>query len=181
MGVTEVQVVEPITPTATLPAPLFLLVQNGNRVLPDSRARSYLFQDGWAIDLGQPSQDRLLARGARPGDRLCVYDLGASRLGCETITAGDTELALVAKPGWQPEITITPVTSVTLAISVEQRADGLVAAGQAVPAGRAVAAGQHHAHRRERRVCGHVPPGRAIAGGRDPGVGQRSRASAARW
>jgi hypothetical protein len=118
LSVTEVQVVEPITPTTTLPAPLFLLVQDGNRVLSDARARSYLFQDGWAIDLGQPSQDRLLARGARPGDRLCVYDLSASRLGCETITAGDTELALVAKPNWQPEITVTPVTSVTLVISV---------------------------------------------------------------
>ncbi len=118
LSVTEVQVVEPITPTTTLPAPLFLLVQDGNRVLPDARARSYLFQDGWAIDLGQPSQDRLLARGAKPGDRLCVYDLGASRLGCETITAGDTELVLMARPNWQPEVTITPVTSVTLVISM---------------------------------------------------------------
>lgn len=126
LAVTEVQVVEPITPTTALPAPLFLLVQNGNRVLPDARARSYLFQDGWAIDLGQPSQDRLLARGARPGDRLCVYDLGASRLGCETITVGDTELTLVAVSGWPPEVTVTPITTRTLAISLTSVPPGQV-------------------------------------------------------
>ncbi len=88
------------------------------------------------MDLGQPSQDRLLARGARPGDRLCVYDLGASRLGCETITTGDTELELVDTPGWQPEITITPITSVTLAISVTNVPAGLSMQAKLYPLGK---------------------------------------------
>jgi hypothetical protein len=57
-------------------------------------------------------------RGARVGDRLCVFDLAAQRSGCETITPGDDQLVLLSQPTWQPDISMTPVTSRTLAITV---------------------------------------------------------------
>jgi hypothetical protein len=60
----------------------------------------------------------VLARGASVGDRLCVYEPAAERLGCEVIAPGDEQLALVAVPGWQPEVIISPVTSSTISVSV---------------------------------------------------------------
>ena len=69
LAVTDVRFVEPATPTTTLKAPIFFLTQGGQRVQPGSNARAFLFADGWATDLGRPTLDQLLARGARPGDR----------------------------------------------------------------------------------------------------------------
>jgi hypothetical protein len=50
----------------------------------------------------------MIALGARPGDRLCVYDLPNGRVGCEAILAGDDQLALEKPIGWEPEIVISP-------------------------------------------------------------------------
>jgi hypothetical protein len=125
LAVTEIQVVEPITPSTALEVPIFYLSQEGHRVQPGSSARAFLFQDDWLTDLGRPTVDQVLARGARPGDRVCVYELAAGRLGCETISLGDEQLALVSKPGWLPEVIVSPVTSRTIAITVTNVPTGL--------------------------------------------------------
>jgi hypothetical protein len=125
LAVTEIQVVEPITPSTALEVPIFYLSQEGHRVQPGSSARAFLFQDDWLTDLGRPTVDQVLARGARPGDRVCVYELAAGRLGCETISLGDEQLALVSKPGWLPEVIVSPVTSRTIAITVTSVPTGL--------------------------------------------------------
>jgi hypothetical protein len=125
LAVTEIQVVEPITPSAALEVPIFYLSQEGHRVQPGTSARAFLFQDDWLTDLGRPTVDQVLARGARPGDRVCVYELAAERLGCETISLGDEQLALVSNPGWLPEVIISPVTSRTIAITVTNVPTGL--------------------------------------------------------
>jgi hypothetical protein len=131
LAVTQVHVVEPATPNATLAAPIFYLTQGGARVLPGNSARAFLFMcadgqvvngvcqnDQWSnlVDLGSPTLGQVLARGAHVGDRLCVYELAASRLGCQTISAGATSLSLAA--GWQPDITITPQSSTAITVSV---------------------------------------------------------------
>lgn len=133
LAVTQVSFFDPVTPPAALEAPWFTLMQTGGRIIPTASARAFLFQDGWAIDLGKPQQDRVLARGARVGDRLCVYDLTEQSLGCEVISQGDTELELFTQPGWQPEIIMTPVASATLAISVTGVPAGLSMAAQLYP------------------------------------------------
>jgi hypothetical protein len=127
LAVTQIQFVEPITPSTALDVPIFYLSQDGGRVQPGSSARAFLLREesDQLIDLGRPTLDRVLARGAREGDRLCVFELGARRLGCEIIQLGDEELELVALPDWQPEVIISPVTSRTMALTVTNVPTGL--------------------------------------------------------
>lgn len=127
---TTVTILPPAKPTALLADPTFYLDYAEMRS-SSSEAHAYLLRAGDGIratrddyeyiyDLGSPigGQNRLLARGARVGDRLCVFDRGRTAAGCEVIQAGDERLAMVAQPTWQPIIQVTPITSVTLAISL---------------------------------------------------------------
>jgi hypothetical protein len=121
LDVTQIREVAPDHPANTLAAPIFSLVQAGARVQPGADARAFLFPAGSdrIVDLGRPAIDQIVARGARPGDRLCVYDLGGGRLGCnERIGPADSQLALEPVAGWQPDVRITPVTSKTVELSV---------------------------------------------------------------
>jgi len=118
LAVTEIQVVEPVTPTSALEVPIFYLTQDGGRVQPGTRARAVLFQEDRMTDLGRPTLDQVNARGARPGDRVCVYELTAGRLGCEIIKLGDEQMALHSFSDWKPDVIITPVTSRTVSINV---------------------------------------------------------------
>jgi subtilisin-like proprotein convertase family protein len=125
LAVTQIEQVTPITPATTLEDPTFYLSAGGQHVQSGNDARAFLFQGDWLIDLGRPTLDRVLARGARLGDRLCVYEQGAERLGCETISAGDEQLELVTVPDWQPDVIISPITSRTIAITVTNVSAGL--------------------------------------------------------
>jgi hypothetical protein len=120
LAVTQIDVVEPLTPSTVSENPTFYLVdESGERVQPGSDARVMLFQDDRLTDLGRPTLDYVLARGARPGDRLCVYDLEAGRLGCETILdENDVQLELAQVVDWQPNVFVTPATSRTIPIQV---------------------------------------------------------------
>ncbi len=135
LAVTTIQERAPVTPTATLDAPLFYLVDElGRRVQPGANAGAFLYRDDVVIDLGAPTQDRVLARGAVEGDRLCLYEPQAQRLGCETIQPADEQLTLRTFPDWQPQIAVSPVTSRTIAISVTNLAPGLTLKGRLFPA-----------------------------------------------
>jgi subtilisin-like proprotein convertase family protein len=125
--VTQIQFVEPITPSTALEVPIFYLSQDEEHIQPGGSARAFLLrkEGDQLIDLGRPTLDRVLAWGAREGDRLCVFELGAQRLGCEIIQPGDEELELVALPDWQPEVIISPVTSRTMALTVTNVPTGL--------------------------------------------------------
>ncbi|MFP4394570.1 MAG: FG-GAP-like repeat-containing protein [Anaerolineales bacterium] len=92
----------------------------GASLQPGDYAEAVLYQDDAFIALGRPTVDKVIARGARRGDRLCVYELEAEppRLGCETITEGDTVLMLVEQPTWAPEIIVSPISSRTVTIIV---------------------------------------------------------------
>ena len=125
LAVTQIRQVTPITPATTLEDPTFYLSTGGQPVQPGNSARAFLFQGDWLIDLGRPTLDRVLARGARHGDRLCVYEQGAERLGCETISTGDEQLELVDMPGWQPDVIVSPITSRTIGITVTNVPAGL--------------------------------------------------------
>jgi uncharacterized repeat protein (TIGR01451 family) len=115
LAVTQVEFSDPEEASTALEIPLFYLRKlEGGTYQPTNNARAFLFQDDRLTDLGSPLLDQVLARGASPGDRLCVYDLNSAYSGCETITAVDEELALVQQTGWQPDVTVSPVTSATL-------------------------------------------------------------------
>jgi hypothetical protein len=124
LAVTQVSFVAPAYASETLVDPTFYLAEpSGARYLPGLGARAYLFQTVGGVDrlvdLGSPVFDHVLARGARPGDRICVFDTSAARLGCETISANDNKLAIQAPDwGWQPDIVITPITSQTISVTV---------------------------------------------------------------
>jgi hypothetical protein len=117
--VTEIEYVEPVTPSTALQAPLFYLLQaEGGRYYASGQSRAVLFQGERLVDLGRPSQDQVDAWGARPGDRLCVFDPGRQRLGCEVVAPPREHLELYSLPGWQPELVVTPVTSRTVQVRV---------------------------------------------------------------
>ena len=113
----------PITSTQPLEVPIFYLKGVEQDGASNSQARAFLFQGPpypTLLDLGQPIGDQIVALGARPLDRLCVYDLPNGRVGCEAILAGDDQLKMEAPEGWKPEIIISPnATSRSLKVSVK--------------------------------------------------------------
>ncbi|MEM8534679.1 MAG: VCBS repeat-containing protein [Chloroflexota bacterium] len=118
LAVTQVAFVEVAQDDMPLDAPIFRITDNtASRWRPGPNTRAVLFQNNQITDLGKPTHDQILARGAHIGDRLCIYDLDVQRLGCQTITADQRELPL-DHPTWQPDIRLTPVTSTTLEIEV---------------------------------------------------------------
>jgi len=128
---TTVEILPPSTSLDTLDDPTFYLDYEGG-VVSSSEARAFLLRDmdtlpdpspddfEYVYDLGNPigGQNRVVARGARPGDRLCVFDRAHAQFGCEVITAGDERLALKEDMTWTPVIQLTPVNSTTFALQV---------------------------------------------------------------
>ncbi|NTU85256.1 MAG: hypothetical protein HGA45_38860, partial [Chloroflexales bacterium] len=138
LAVTQVREASAGAPSATLAAPIFTLTQEGSRVLPGGGARAMLFRpdDGRLIDLGSPTLDQVTARGARVGDRLCVFDLRAERLGCvEQLEALTSQVPLSDRPGWSPEVIVTPVNSSTLTLDVRGAPAGLSLRARLFPLG----------------------------------------------
>ncbi len=123
---TTVQVHDPITPTSALEDPTFYLDYT-DRLVGSSEARAYLVHEDYVISVGSPigGQNRVVARGAEPGDELCVYDRALQQYGCETIEMGDDRLSLERDTTWSPVVQISPVTSMTLDIQVTGIPDGL--------------------------------------------------------
>ena len=128
LATTEITSVVPLTTTERLSVPIFYTVNvTGERTLSALTARAYLFQHSHhtpdttytqLVPLGRANNDQVQARGARIGDRLCLFEPTTARFGCETITAGREYLTLNQRPTWQPDIQITPVTSRTLEVRV---------------------------------------------------------------
>ncbi len=124
LEVTEIQSIDPLTPTERLDVPIFYTFTPAGRYLPTRNARAYLFQQTplgpRMTSLGRSSIDQVLARGARVGDELCLFDPGFRGQppvgGCEQISTGDERLNLANLQGWNPDVRITPVTSVTLSL-----------------------------------------------------------------
>ncbi len=122
---TSVQINDPITPTATLEDPTFYIAySDGKLASPAARAflekRDTFHQSLRLINLGAPSggQNRVAARGALLGDRLCVFDPAYAQFGCEDIALGDDTLTLRQDTSWNPVVSLTPVTSTTLNLAV---------------------------------------------------------------
>jgi hypothetical protein len=108
-------------PSDTLQSPVIAVTNpTGGRVTLSKAARAVLYRpdDGRLVDLGSPVLDLVTARGARPNDRLCVYDLGASQQGCDILGEASDHIAIYPLGLWKPDVVITPVTSTTLTISV---------------------------------------------------------------
>ena len=125
---TTVSVLDPITPTAALEDPTFYADYAGG-VDSSSQARAFILRDeygdvegyDYVIDLGSPAtgeQNRVLARGAQPGDRLCLFDPAQRQYGCEVVELGDNRLVLEGDESWTPALRLSPVTSQTIHIEV---------------------------------------------------------------
>ena len=135
LAVTQIQVIDSATAPATLDVPIFYLADaNDASTQAGNSARAFLLQDDWLTDLGRPTVGEVRAHGARPGDRLCVFEPERDRQGCETIMAGDDLLRLASVPDWQPEIVVSPVTSTTITVHVGNVPAGLTLSAQLYPA-----------------------------------------------
>ncbi|MFP4438888.1 MAG: FG-GAP repeat domain-containing protein [Chloroflexaceae bacterium] len=140
LELTRTRFVAPGTPDdapETLEVPIIYLTDDsGGAVQPEPDGRAFLFQQdkGRLLDLGRTVLDRVDARGARAGDRLCVYNLEQNRLGCEELRPTDQQLQLTTlQQPWQPELVITPVTSRTVTVAVREVAAGLTLRAQIYP------------------------------------------------
>jgi len=149
LALTNVRFVDPGTESTTLTVPIVYLkrADGSPYYLQNTSARAFLqrgpaFADqpnggtpasGDLVDLGVPKADQLLARGAAMGDQLCVYDLDAGYIGCETALQGDEQLTMRPSPDWRPEITVTPVNSRTITLDVTGVPPGLVLKAQLFP------------------------------------------------
>jgi hypothetical protein len=139
---TTVTVLNPLTPTTALADPTFYLDYIGNAV-SSSEAQGVLLrsEDGnpsdyeTILDVGSPvgGQNRLLARGAQPGDRLCVFDPPRRQFGCEGISLGDERLKLERDESWTPLIQLSPVNSTTFTLQVETLPSGLTLKARLYP------------------------------------------------
>jgi subtilisin-like proprotein convertase family protein len=127
-------VLAPFTPTNTLADPTFSLDYVDGAV-SSSEGQGFLFRNEdnnpadyeTIINLGSPAggQNRLLARGARPGDRLCAFDPPRRQFGCEVIALGDERLSLRLDDTWTPFIQLTPVNTTTFSLAVSNLPGGL--------------------------------------------------------
>ena len=134
---TTVSIFPPITPANTLEDPTFYLDYRDGEV-SSSEARAFLLRNKigtgtgidayeYVYDLGNPvgGQNRLLARGAAPGDRLCVFDQARRQFGCLVIAPGRERLPLQKNEAWQPVVTLSPVNSTTFELQVSGVVTGL--------------------------------------------------------
>ncbi|MBN2004176.1 MAG: VCBS repeat-containing protein, partial [Anaerolineae bacterium] len=137
LAVTQISEEASAASTTPLAAFIFSLTDGyGASLQPGPHAQAILYQDNRFIDLGHPEIDKVIARGARAGDRLCVYEpdaVGGPRWGCETLATGDTRLALVPRADWQPEVLVTPWSSRTVEITVTNVPPGLSLLGRVYP------------------------------------------------
>jgi hypothetical protein len=158
------------TAAQPLETPIFYLAQpGGTHFLAGNNTRAFLFQRERGkivdvIDLGRPGSDQVLARGARPGDRLCVYDLRRDteqqdhqleQLGCiEAITTGNARVDLHRVANWRPGVIITPMPAQKVKVEVRGLPEKQTFTAQLFPASgpvtqakqlREVAAGQYEA------------------------------------
>jgi hypothetical protein len=119
LNLPSINFIAPLSPAQTVAVPIFYLTQqDGSRYQPSSSARAFLFQGNRLLDAGRAKLDQVTAYGARAGDRLCLYDLTAQRLGCKAVSTGNEPLTVYSHSTWQPQILVTPITSRTLHISV---------------------------------------------------------------
>jgi hypothetical protein len=130
LAVTQVEFIEPVTSSNTLAAPVFNLVDSSGNPAPiaNGQGQAYLFKtngnsdsaDDYVTRLGSPIGDLVLARGAEPGDRLCVYDFSQDplRLGClESVSDTAEAVTLNELPGWMPAITVSKINTDTFVVT----------------------------------------------------------------
>ena len=131
LAVTQVTFVEPDREVSALATPFFSLRDENDDalVVPNGQGRGYLFKnadnalsDDYVVPLGSPVGDQMHARGAEPGDRLCVYDHSQSTVhfGCTIVQQSESSIRMLPLAGWQPQIEVSPVTSLTIAVTVTQ-------------------------------------------------------------
>lgn len=110
---------------------------------PSARAFIYRYNSFFGdelldlTDLGAPTTGLVTVRGMQPDDRVCVLDPELELQGCGT---RDSALTLVARPGWRPELSVTPETSVdatgatAMTLRFELPAASVAAPGSSLPA-----------------------------------------------
>ncbi len=135
LEVTEIHEIDPGTPSAALKTPFYSLREGGAPLfVPTGGGQGYLFKnydtpaltDDYVLAVGSPIGDQMHARGAEPGDRLCVFDQSREpvRTGCETVTEFEGTFDMAPAPGWKPQIQVSPIATDTLAITVTQAVSG---------------------------------------------------------
>lgn len=132
LDVTEITEENPGTAVSALDTPFYSLREGGERLFVGAGGgHGYVFKhqktealtDDYVVAVGSPVGDQMHARGAEPGDRLCVIDRQRSptRIGCTTVGEFEGSLEMAPVPGWRPQIEVSPVATDTLAITVTQQ------------------------------------------------------------
>jgi hypothetical protein len=119
-NLTDVEVRAPSKLTEQLGNPT-ITINYAKPAVSSTAARAFLIRDDkYMLDLGRLDEgfNRVLARGAVRGDRLCILDRLRSQFGCNVLAGVDTQIGMKEDQSWTPVIQITAVTSTTYDISV---------------------------------------------------------------
>ncbi|MCI0395709.1 MAG: FG-GAP-like repeat-containing protein, partial [Chloroflexi bacterium] len=120
LAVTGINFEEPADEATALAAPFFSLRDTSGEAIfvADGQGQGYLFKnwdtaaltDDYVLALGAPVGDQMNARGAEPGDRLCIYDFSqaTTRLGCTTVGTVEGSVTLYPLDGWEPAVQLSP-------------------------------------------------------------------------
>ncbi|MCB9162298.1 MAG: hypothetical protein H6644_21050 [Caldilineaceae bacterium] len=121
---------------APLPARRFMILDAANESEFRLQAQAFLFNvapvdpsdpglgeqvtDIVALGATSSAGNSIMVRGARRGDRLCVFDWQSNppNIGCDVIDAEASSVAVAPAPGWTPDIAVTPVNSTTLTVTM---------------------------------------------------------------
>jgi hypothetical protein len=142
---TNVVFVDPATTPGPLANQVYTLTYQLNQA-SSGEARAFLIRDDSLIfEQGQPPKGttNVELTDARVGDRLCVYDLNDHaeapdtpryQFGCETVTAGDSQMVMTHNADWRPVITIKQTGLQQLSVTIKQAlAGGLVLEARLIP------------------------------------------------
>ena len=134
LNVTQIELANLLTETNTLATPFFGLLDDSGAplVFGESEAQAYLFKIDSTqsittyddvIALGSPNRDLVEARGAEPGDRLCVYGTEPTRIGCHIVGNQESPFPVDDVTDWPPQIVATAENSRTFVVEVSNLAN----------------------------------------------------------
>ena len=136
LDITQVNFVEPSTPSTALDNPIFFVKNELGQALslPHGQVDVYRLatqdtasiSDDRIIRLGGTRGDVIDATGLEVGDQLCIGDNSSdiSRRSCMTISESSSTITINDVSGWEPQVEVSLITSRTALITVTQAVSG---------------------------------------------------------
>ncbi|MFN8494257.1 MAG: hypothetical protein U0350_42050 [Caldilineaceae bacterium] len=129
VNLTNVVFAPPSTPPGALAASQIFNLDYQDNEKSSGEARAFILRNNRVYEQGKPPKNATQVEliDAELGDRLCVYDINdhaengettRHQFGCETIQAGDSDLAMTKNNSWGPVVRLQQTGSKQLTIAI---------------------------------------------------------------